>query len=352
MKFLKRIRFSGRVINNAHYLSILVLILVSAFTVSDTGAETLKVLVLTDAAGLGDKGFNDVCWQGVQKAKKDFNLEAQFLQSREQADYVSNLTLAAKRADVIVTLGYLFEDALRKIAPRFPEHYFIHIEGDIPGDNVVCFDFKSEEGGFLAGLTAGLFTKARKVGMVGGMDIPPVEAYVSGFRAGVRTAEKQRKESIETIVVSAGSFNDPIKGKSLAQGLIGQGADVIFRAAGNTGVGVLEAVKNQDGVYLIAEDLDQDATLPGKILTSTLKRMDVAVYEALQSIVRKKFQSGHYWLGAADGAMDITDMEYSKDLFNPRDFERIQKARTLLKKGQLTVPKHSSEAAEFEPPEL
>lgn len=318
----------------------------------DALAKPLKVVVLTDAAGLGDKGFNDVCWLGVERAKEAFGLDTQFLQSREQADYVANLTLTARHADVTITLGYLFEDAVREVVPQYPEKQFIHIEGDIPSDNTASFDFRSEEGGFLAGIVAGLFTRSHKVGVVAGMDIPPVEAYVSGFKAGVRTAQPYRDKNLETVVAYAGSFNDPVKGKSLAQAAIDQGVDVIFRAAGNTGIGVLEAVKSATGVYLIAEDLDQDAELPGRILTSTLKRMDVAVFEALGMIVRGGFKGGHRWLGAAEGAVDITEMVHTRELFSRADLDRIQKARLLLKEKQLTVPKRYDDLPDFKPPSL
>lgn len=314
--------------------------------------KNLKVLVLTDAAGLGDKGFNDVCWQGVLKASRDFGLNARFLQGREQADYVSNLTLAGQNADVVVTLGYLFVDALKQVAPGFPDTKFVHIEGDISGKNIASFDFKSEEGGFLAGLVAGLFTKSLKVGVVSGMEIPPVEAYISGFRAGVKTAGKKRGKTIETIVVSAGSFNDPVKGKSLAQALIAKGVDVIFRAAGNTGIGVMAAVANAQGVYLIAEDLDIDAEIPGKILASTLKRMDVAVYEALKDIVKGNFQPGHHWLGAAEGVIDISSMKYTRQLFTQQDLECIQTARMLLRNRKISVPKNYTELENFQIPAL
>lgn len=333
-------------------IPLLTMVVLSVFAVPQVLAKPLQVVVLTDAAGLGDKGFNDVCWQGVQKAKTDFGLETKFLQSREQADYVANLTLAAQSADVVVTLGYLFVDAVKKVAPYFPKTRFIHIEGDIPGDNVASFDFKSEEGGFLAGLVAGLFTKSRKVGVVSGMDIPPVEAYLSGFRAGMKTAAKIRRQPLETIVASAGSFNDPVKGRSLAQALVRQYVDVVFRVAGNTGVGVVEAVKEADGVYLIAEDLDSDAEMPGKILTSTLKRMDLAVYGALRGIVQGEFKSGHHWLGADDNAIDITDMKYSQQLFTTEDLRHIQKARTLLKEGQLLIPERQALVDSFQPPGL
>ena len=314
--------------------------------------KPMQVVAITDAAGLGDKGFNDVCWQGVQRARAEFGLETKFLQSREPADYVANLTLSAQHADVVVTLGYLFEDAVKKVAPHFPRTRFVHIEGNIPGNNVACYDFRSEEGGFLAGLVAGLFTKSLKVGVVSGMDIPPVEAYVSGFRAGIKTAEKLRQRPVETIVVSAGSFNDPVKGKSLAQTLVHRYVDVIFRVAGNTGVGVTQAVRDQEGVYLIADDLDQDADLPGKILTSTLKRMDLAIYAALRGIVKGEFKAGHHWLGAPDGAIDITDMKYSQKLFTAQDLQHIQKARTLLKGGKLLIPENQTVLNSFQPPDL
>lgn len=330
----------------------LLCVLLLSMLASPARAAALRVVVLTDSAGLGDKGFNDVCWKGVQAAQKDFGANAQFVQSREQADYVSNLTLAAQRADVIVTLGYLFVDAVKQVAPRFPSIRFIHIEGEIPGENVACFDFKSEEGGFLAGLTAGLFTKSLKVGMVSGMNIPPVEAYVAGFRSGTKTAEKLRGKSLEATVASAGSFNDPVKGKSLARALIDKGTDVVFRAAGNTGIGVLEAVRNAKGVYLIAEDLDLDDEFPGKVLVSTLKRMDTAVYGALKDIHNGSFKPGHRRLGLAEGGVGITDMKHSRTLFDPGDLERLQRARTLLEQGKFTVPVRESEVEGFQPPAL
>ncbi len=335
------------------FLSVLLLLFLFCLPAPTVGpAQSLRVVVLTDAAGLGDKGFNDVCWQGVQKAQRDFGLSAQFIQSREQADYVPNLSLAVQKADAVVTLGYLYADAVKQVAPHFPAVHFIHIEGDIQGNNVASFDFRSEEGGFLVGLVAGLFSRTKKVGVVAGVDIPPVEAYVSGFRAGVKTAEKQRGEPLEAIVTSAGSFNDPVKGKTLACALIDRGVDVLFRAAGNSGIGVVEAAKDARGIYVVAEDLDQDADFPGKILASALKRMDVAIYGALRDLVKGSFRGGHRWLGAPDGAIDITEMTYSRQLFKADDLERIQKARTLLKEGKLDIPKRSTAVETFNPPEL
>jgi len=190
------------------------------------------------------------------------------------------------------------------------------------------------------------------VGVVAGMDIPPVEAYVSGYRAGVKTAQKARGQKIETVVSSAGSFNDPVKGKSLARAMIDRGVDVIFRAAGNTGIGVTEAVKATGGVFMIAEDLDQDMEIPGRVPTSALKRMDVAVYGAIRDAVEGRFQGGHKWLGVSDGAIDITEMKYSRQLFDPADLQRIEEARNLLKSGKLSIPKRYAGVDSFAAPEL
>ena len=321
-------------------VAVLLCLLILLAGPEESFSKPLRVLVLTDSAGLGDKGFNDACWQGVLRAKEEFGVTAKFLQSREQADYVSNLSLAAGNAETVVTLGYLYADAVGRVAPHFPNVRFIQVEGEAPGSNVASFDFKSEEGGFLAGLVAGLFTKQGKVGTVTGMEIPPVEAYISGFQAGVKTAEKHRNQPIEAVVASVGSFNDPVKGKSLAMGLIDAKADVIFKAAGNTGIGVLEAVKGAPGVVLVAEDIDQDALLPGRILTSVLKRMDTAVYGAIRDTVQGNFKPGHVWLGASEGAIDITDMQYTRQLFSAEDLAAIDKARTLLKQGKA----HGSQA--------
>ena len=185
-----------------------------------------------------------------------------------------------------------------------------------------------------------------------GMDIPPVEAYAAGFEAGVKTAAKARGTEIEIGAAPAGSFNDPVKGKSLAKALIDRGADVIFRIAGNTGVGVSEAVKGASGVYLISEDLDQDAEMPGKILVSALKKMDVAIYGAIKDVAQGHFKPGHFWLGAAEGAIDLSEMKYSRELFPIADLEKIKKAKELLAGGKLTVPNRTADAEKFIPPEL
>jgi basic membrane protein A len=174
-------------------------------------------------------------------------------------------------------------DSLKQVAPQFPKTRFIHIEGDIRSNNLACFDFRSEEGGFLAGLVAGFFTRKKTAGVVTGMEIPPVEAYLTGFRAGVLTAARARREKIEVAVAPVGSFNDPVKGKSMAKALADRGADVLFRIAGNSGVGVAEAVRSTEGLYLILPD--QEAALRSP---EGQRRYAEAVREGLRRFLRDR----------------------------------------------------------------
>lgn len=312
----------------------------------------LKVIMVTDAAGLGDKGFNDQAWRGALRAGEKFGAKVKFIQSREQADYIPNLTLAAQDADIVISLGFLFTDAVQEAAPRFPHKKFIHIEGDIQLPNVISYDFRSEEAGFLGGVVAALGTRKGVVGVVTGMDIPPVQAYVAGFKAGILTVNKNMNRSVRDVVVSVGSFNDPVKGKSFAEHLISLGADVLFRLAGNSGMGVWEAVKKREGTYLINEDLDMDDQLPGKILASTLKRFDIAVFEGIRLIIEGDFKTGHFWLGADMGGVGISDMRYSQDHFTEEERLFITKAKNLLRTQRVPIPAHPRQITTFNIPEL
>ncbi len=317
--------------------------------------KRLKVIMVTDEAGLGDQGFNDVTWQGVVKARAELGIQASesdVIKSEEQGDYVPNLNFAAAHADIVISVGFMIADALAKVAPMHPKTYFIHIEGDVPGENVVCFDFKGEEGGYLAGLVAGMFTRGGKVGVVAGREIPPVEAYLAGFEAGVKSASANFGKKAETIIVYAGSFDNPEKGKSLANSLIAKGCDVLFRAAGNTGIGVCEAVKENEKVYLIWEDIDHDALLPGRILVSTLKKIDVAVYNAISGAKEGKFRAGHYLYGVRENGMGISEMKHSSGLFTREELVALARAKEMLAAGEIEVPKRRADVVSFSPPLL
>lgn len=291
-------------------LTLLILLAAACTAPQDKTDDSLKVIMVFDMAGIGDRGFNDMGWKGVQRAVDELGVTASYLQSNEQADYVANLSLAAQQADVVVAMGFLMIEALQKVAPLYPETKFIFVDGEVKGDNIASYDFKSEEGAFLAGIVAAMTTKTGKVGCVMGMDIPPVRRYETGFRAGILTVNEKEGKNVTYHAATVGDFNDPARGKALAQGLIGKGCDVVLQLAGNTGLGVIEAVKEApDGVYAIGADMDQSDLAPGKVLTSILKRIDVAVFDGIEDVAKGEFSSGHRMLGLLEGATELRNQK-------------------------------------------
>lgn len=310
--------------------------------------------MVTDAAGLGDKSFNDAGWAGIQMAKDELGVEAGIIQSYEQADYVPNLNLAAKNANAVVAMGYLLLNAMRKVAPLNPRAHFIFIDGNISDiSNVVSFDFKAQEGTFLAGIIAAAVTRTGLVGAVEGMEIPPVKVLEAGYRAGIKTYNVLRKTSVQLKVVAAGAFDNPSKGKSLAQTLIAQKVDVVIQMAGNTGTGVFEAIKEApEGIYAMGTDLNQDAIIPGRVLTSVMKRIDIATSQAIRDAREGRFRGGHYWIGLKEGAVSITDMRYTRHIIPPHALEMVEKGAALIKEGKLSIPRAVEDVESFQPPVL
>jgi basic membrane protein A len=332
------------------YLKISLLIPMLCFcSPDDKVQEGPNVIMVLDMAGLGDKGFNDAGWTGIQRAVTELGVAASYLQSSEQADYVSNLTLAAQQADVVVAMGFLMVDALQKVAKLHPDTKFIFVDGEVKGENIASFDFKAQEGAFLAGILAAMTTKTGKVGCVMGMDIPPVRAYEVGFRAGILAANEKEGKDVVYRSATIGDFNDPARGKSLAQGLIGQGCDIVLQLAGNSGLGVIEAVKETDGVYAIGADMDQDDLAPGKVLTSILKRIDVAVFEAIADAIEGQLVVGHHLIGLEDNATGLTEMKHTRRSVSDKTLDLISTAEKWVRNGGIVpVTIDALQTKEFE----
>ncbi len=299
----------------------------------------LSLIMVTDQAGLGDHGFNDSGWAGVNRAVKDFGIKANFIQSSEQADYVPNLSIAAKKADVVVAMGFLMKDAVIEVAPKYPDTKFIFIDGKIEGSNIASFDFKGEEAAFLSGFISAGVSRSGKLGVVKGMDIPPVLALEYGYRAGVMVAKTNLNRNLGVKDMTVGSFNDPVKGKSLARNLMSDGSDVIFQIAGNSGIGVIELFKNTKRPgFLISSDIDIEDKIPGKVLTCVMKRFDNAVYNATKEIVDGNFTPGYFNIGLKEGAVELTPMKHTKSLIDPEVLKKADVLKAAIIKGQITVP--------------
>ena len=315
-----------------------------------------SVILITDVGGLGDKGFNDAGWAGCEEAKRRLadrgvEIAIHVIESREQTDYNNNLTLAAERADVVVSLGFLIADAVAEAAPHYPDKAFIFIDGKLEAANVASFEFKSNEGGFLAGLLAGAVTQTGTIAVLPGMDIPPVESFAAGYRAGAKTYGALTGRSITVLSNTIGSFNDPVKAKSMAQSLNRQGADILFQLAGNSGLGVIEAVRETPpGHFVIGVDVNQDDLAPGKVLTSVLKRMDRVVADQIEKAYDHTIQFGVFSVGSREGYVGLTEMVHTRQGVPEAAWTLIQNAQKLIAEGTLQVPAAYAELDRFEPP--
>ena len=312
-----------------------------------------RVIMVMDMAGLGDRGFNDAGWAGVERAVRELNVEGHYLQSNEQADYVPNLSLAAQQAEVVVAMGFLMIDAMKRVAPLHGQTSFIFVDGDVQGENVASYDFKAEEAAYLAGILAAMTSRTGSVGSVLGMDIPPVRAYEAGFRAGILTVNRLERKEVDYLSVTVGDFNNPSRGKSLAQGLLGHGADVLLQLADNSGLGVIEAVReSSENCWAIGADLDQDDLVPGRILVSILKRIDNAVFEAIRDAKEGRLHPGHRWIGIAEDATGLTEMRHTRDEVPGRALEMIGRAEVMIREGRLQISSRIKDLETFEVPEI
>jgi basic membrane protein A len=260
-----------------------------------TQAKSIKAGLVTDIGGLNDRSFNFLANKGRKEAQAKLGLDTRVLISSKAGDYIPNLTtLAQQKYDLIIANGFLMADALNTVASKLPQSQFAIIDYSAPAlkdkpTNVEGLLFKEQEAGYLAGYLAGLWAKdngAKAVSSVGGQDIAPVQHYIAGFQAGAKKAYP----GIETLNAYSQDFVDQAKCKEIALDQIAKGSKVIFQVAGGCGLGALDAAK-QKGVQGIGVDADQ-SYLGDHILTSALKRVDVAVFDAIKRAQEGKFKGG------------------------------------------------------------
>jgi basic membrane protein A len=258
-------------------------------------AESIKAGVVTDIGGLNDRSFNALANKGRKDAQSQLGVETRVLISDSNTDYVPNLTtLAQQQFDLIVPVGFLMADATNTVASKLPDAQFAIVDFSAAGlkdkpKNVEGLLFKEQEAGYLAGYLAGLWAKdndAKVVSTVGGQKIPPVDHYIAGFQAGAKKAYP----GIETLNAYSQDFVDQAKCKEIALDQIDRGSKVVFQVAGGCGLGALDAAK-EAGIQGIGVDADQ-AHLGDHILTSALKRVDVAVFDAIKRAQDGTFKGG------------------------------------------------------------
>lgn len=312
---------------------------------AEAEAEPMIAAMATDVGGLGDKSFNDGAFEGLEMGA-DLGFEARVVESNQQTDYIPNLSgLAEDGAEIVFAVGFLMEQAVKEAAQMNPDTYFggIDIGGDPDIPNFQGIVYREEQSGFLAGVVAGHMTAEFSdaspklnpdpiVGVVLGMFVPPVERFEVGFIQGVKYANPD----VEVLSVTAGDFTDQARGNEAATAMIEQGADIIFHAAGLTGLGAIQAAKDA-GVLAIGVDIDQNNVAPDTVLTSAIKKIPESVYVVLESVANDNFESGTKSYGLAEDATGIAPFHGFDDMVPQEVKDAVATAREDILSGEIEI---------------
>lgn len=315
-----------------------------AVTGGGTSASVdVRVGLVFDVGGLGDKSFNDAAYRGLTYVRDNLNAGVRYIEPGDGSDRESALRqLASSGSDLVIGVGFIFTDDITKLAAEFPDVKFACIDysaqpgADIP-DNLVGIRFREHEGSFVVGAIAGLKSESKKVGFVGGMKIPLIRKFEVGYAAGV----KHVCPECEVLSAYAGTkpeaFADPTTGRELADAQYARGADVIFHASGKTGTGVFNAARER-GKLAIGTDSDQFHEAPCCVLTSMLKEVDTAVIDAVTMIKEGRFRGGVRELGLAEHGVSFVADDNNVHMLTPDIVERANAIREQIIAGEIEVP--------------
>jgi len=296
-----------------------------------------------DVGGLGDKSFNDAAHRGLIRAEKELGVGFRYVEPGDGSDRESALRqLASQGNQLVIGVGFIFSDDIRKLASEFPDTKFACVDysaspgAEVP-QNLSGLRFREHEGSFLVGAVAGLKSETHSVGFVGGMDIPLIHKFEAGYKAGVKYVCPE----CEVLSTYAGTepkaFSDPIAGKELSLAQFNRGADVIFHAAGKTGTGVFNAAKSE-GHWAIGVDSDQFDEMPCCVLTSMIKKVDVAVFDTVEDLVAGRFQGGVREFGLAQDGVDYVFDDNNRDRIPSAIRKRVEQLRNDVIDGKIVVP--------------
>jgi basic membrane protein A and related proteins len=316
------------------------------------GIAAAEPAVIYDLGGKFDKSFNEAAYNGAEKWKAETGGTYKELEMQNEAQREQALrSLAEEGANPIVTTGFGMSDPIAAVAGDFPDTKFVTIDGWVdPAEhpNVLTIGFSEHEGSYLVGMLAAMATKTDTVSFVGGMDIPLIRNFACGYAQGAKAVKPDIKFISSMTGTTPAAWNDPVKGAELAKAQKAQGSDVIFAAAGGTGVGVLQAAADE-GILSIGVDSNQNYLFPGKVLTSMLKRVDVAVYNSMKA--GEDLDTTTQTLGLKEDGVGYALDDNNKDLITPEMKAAVDAAAEKIKSGELVVHDYRTDntcpAAEF-----
>ncbi len=318
-------------------INLILLIGLSLFLPVAAGAA-IKVGLVLDKGGKDDKSFNTSAYEGAMKAVKELGIELKYVEATDSNSLESlHRNFAQKKYDLIIGIGFAQADAVKKVSLLFPEIHFAIVDGDVQGSNVRALLFQEHEGAFLVGAAAAIKSKTAVIGFIGGMDIPLIRRFQKGYEAGAKHINPKIIVLNNYIGVTGEAWNNPAKAKEIALAQINQKADVIFHAAGASGSGLFDAAADKK-VFAIGVDSNQNWIKPGTVLTSMLKRVDVAVYDTIKSAVNKNFKAGKIMYGLKDQGIDWALDANNEKLWSVAEQNKLNEIKIGIIKGTITVP--------------
>ncbi len=301
-------------------------------------AADFKPAVVFDVGGRSDRSFNAAVWQGTERFTQETGVAVIAVDAASEADRAPAIRRAiARGATLTIAVGFSYARAIEAVAAENPGRRFAIIDVnwlDLP--NLRQYAFREHEGSYLVGIAAALTSKTGTLGFVGGMDVPLIHRFACGYRQGAAAAKPGIRVLQDMTGRTPAAWNNPAKGAALAHSQLARGADVVFHAAGGTGIGVIRAAA-EAGKLAIGVDLNQNGLAPGTVLTSMVKRVDVAAYDTLKDAMAGKFTAGVVTLGLAEGGVDWALDAHNAKLISPQVRAAVEKAKADIVAGRIVV---------------
>ena len=304
---------------------------------ASASAAAPKLAVVYDAGGKFDKSFNQSAFEGASRFKQETGIN--FIEVQASSDTQAEQVLrglARKNLDLIASIGFAQQAAVQKVAKEFPKVRFVLIDGVAQGANVNSITFKEEEGSYLVGVAGAMASKSKKLGFIGGIDIPLIRTFACGYTQGAKAVNPKVEVFSNMVGTTAAAWNDPAKGGKLARSQFDRGVDVVFAVAGGSGMGTLQTAKEK-GKLAIGVDSNQNALYPGAILTSMVKRVDNAVYDSFTQVKNGTWKAGVTAKGIKEGGVDWALDASNRKLITPEIEKRVLGARKDIIDGKIKV---------------
>ncbi len=322
--------------------SLLTLLAMAAMSATALAAD-IKPALVYGTGGKFDKSFNEAAYNGAEKFKAETGIDYRdFEPTGDTQGEQAIRNFASRGYNPVVAVSFAWTSAIEKVAQEFPDTQFVLVDSVVDKPNVRSVVYAEHEGSYLVGVLAGLASKTGKVGFIGGMDIPLIRKFGCGYEQGARAANPNIEVFSNMTGTTGAAWNDPVRGGELTKNQIDQGADVIYAAAGATGLGVLQTAAD-NGKLSIGVDSNQNHLHPGSVLTSMVKRVDLAVYNAYNDSKNDKFSSGVQALGVAEDGVSWALDDNNKALITPEMQAAVDKAKADIISGAVKVHDYMSD---------